>query len=802
MDGPTLQYNTAQKDVEAILQAVSHGGSYYASGRLEAMPPRLRVAPIGRIAFPILDGQAKDLIAAAERAPYGRGPETVLDRSVRDCWQIDADQVKLSGPRWNDTLGRVLDVVAGQLEVPRVQFEAKLYKLLVYEPGGFFVDHRDTEKVDGMVATLVVGLPAEGEGGELVVRHQDREVTIDLCVDDFGDLPFAAFYADCLHRTEPLRKGYRVSLVYSLVVDPDRASDDDLRAPDLAKQIASLRGALANWPSGPHSPQKLLWVLEHRYSEAGLSFGRLKGRDISVCQAMLKAAAASGRTVRLAVASIEESAALVYGLDYDDPRGGREVDVTGEDWDVRATEPLGCQLLAPIRPDGQEDLSLQNNPVRNGELLPRNALDDLEPDRQTLYEVYGNGGASITRSYCCAALVVWPRARTVPVYARSGIQRAVDFAARELDSASQQEDTGYGTRLLNQLMDAWPSRYYLDSPGAAAAAKRTETMLDLLGQIDDPGPVEGFLQQVVPGDYWVSLNRVLAATLATQRAEVLRVFLDELVRRHGQRGPAELFGLLARLSDLPEVKKRKTWKTPLQGALTETVLALSRKVEEWRASGALEFGGAEPKPLTAQQLCSMLLAGRRLGLGGVVANALERLCEENRVVDSYRMLPEALRLVHSRDRELMRDPSVRELWGGAAQHLLARSSVPPAGRGDRRIASPIRCTCAHCTKLKRFCNDPVAHVERFRLREDLRMHLESKIRKHRLSIDCTTLTLGRPFTLVCTKTYRAYKQRVEDYRGDMTAMQTLLDSVPEAVHPRLPEVLKQLREAIARSRTV
>lgn len=48
---------------------------------------------------------------------------------------------------------------------------AHLYKLLVYEKGGFFLPHRDGEKLDRMVATLVIVLPSIHEGGALILSH-------------------------------------------------------------------------------------------------------------------------------------------------------------------------------------------------------------------------------------------------------------------------------------------------------------------------------------------------------------------------------------------------------------------------------------------------------------------------------------------------------------------------------------------------------------------------------------------------------------------------------------------------------
>jgi hypothetical protein len=55
---------------------------------------------------------------------------------------------------------------------------AELYKLLVYDRDGFFLEHRDSEKTDGMFGTLVVTLPSTYRGGALRIRHAGREVTL------------------------------------------------------------------------------------------------------------------------------------------------------------------------------------------------------------------------------------------------------------------------------------------------------------------------------------------------------------------------------------------------------------------------------------------------------------------------------------------------------------------------------------------------------------------------------------------------------------------------------------------------
>lgn len=46
--------------------------------------PRLSIEGIGRIAFPLLASQAKEIIEIAELAPFGLGQETLLDTTVRN----------------------------------------------------------------------------------------------------------------------------------------------------------------------------------------------------------------------------------------------------------------------------------------------------------------------------------------------------------------------------------------------------------------------------------------------------------------------------------------------------------------------------------------------------------------------------------------------------------------------------------------------------------------------------------------------------------------------------------------------
>jgi len=147
---------------------------------------------------------------------------------------------------------------------------AKLYKLLLYEQGGHFLPHKDTEKEKGMFATLIVQLPSRHTGGELIVSHGGNTVTCDFGQSS-GKSPFSCFfaahYADVEHEVTPITSGYRLALVYSLVLGQDVApTSSNTRALDVAPLPEpvvmplvplSIADLISNWDLTTDIPIKL-----------------------------------------------------------------------------------------------------------------------------------------------------------------------------------------------------------------------------------------------------------------------------------------------------------------------------------------------------------------------------------------------------------------------------------------------------------------------------------------------------------------------------------------------------------------
>ena len=94
MANVNVVYNERQEPLEVLLRTIDRPGDYCLQDRLLAPMPRVDVEGAHSLSFPITEGQAGSLAAAAEPAPYGRGGQTLLDRSVRACGQIDAARVR------------------------------------------------------------------------------------------------------------------------------------------------------------------------------------------------------------------------------------------------------------------------------------------------------------------------------------------------------------------------------------------------------------------------------------------------------------------------------------------------------------------------------------------------------------------------------------------------------------------------------------------------------------------------------------------------------------------------------------
>lgn len=273
--------------------------AFAAQGRFDPESLRVRIDSAGALDAPLSAASASTLHLASRPATFGHRERTLLDPSVRHTGEIDPAAVSVD---WSaESRTRLLREISSALETGPL--EVGLHALLVYGPGQFFKPHQDTEKHEGMVGTLVLVWPSAHIGGELRVRHGSREFAFASQQLGTGEIRWCAFFTDCRHEVMTVEEGWRVALVFDLLVPENAGKAKHARAPDPGLQLLMRQEfGLGDTPSA--SPWAML--LEHEYSERGLRWHLLKGPDRERVAAMRAAAEPLGLSVQLALFELYE----------------------------------------------------------------------------------------------------------------------------------------------------------------------------------------------------------------------------------------------------------------------------------------------------------------------------------------------------------------------------------------------------------------------------------------------------------------------------------------------------------------
>ena len=121
---------------KAIGQATK-ATKFCVAGRLPAVDPGLDIEGLGTLKLPLNPKTLQKLIATCQVAPYGKGTQTLVNKDVRNTFELDPQKFRLSDA-WESAIADATRLIAEQLGLPTDQLDARLDKLLVYERGVFF----------------------------------------------------------------------------------------------------------------------------------------------------------------------------------------------------------------------------------------------------------------------------------------------------------------------------------------------------------------------------------------------------------------------------------------------------------------------------------------------------------------------------------------------------------------------------------------------------------------------------------------------------------------------------------------
>ena len=637
--------------------------------------------------------------------------------------------------------------------------QAELYKLLVYDAGSFFIKHRDTEKIPGMFATLVIVLPSEYQGGELVIKHKQEAVTLDLHRDDAAEVGYAAFYADCVHEILPITQGCRLTLIFNLF-----RADKQLplpKPPDYDQEQALVTSLLRNWATSltdepdPEIPLKLIYLLEHAYTPAELGFDALKNADAAVAEVLLAAAQQADCDIHLALVSVDEYGSAEYAGDYRRHRYDDE-----DDYEIVEVDERTETISEWRRPDGKPS-PLPVLPFSEHEFCPISAYDNIEPDNIQFQEATGNAGASFDRSYQAAALVIWPKALNLAIISQAGINATLPVLQ---DLCQRWEDEG---RISNSSL--WQEAHTLITylfRDTFTSHRSDRELLICLFRLRNIACIKSYWQKLSKsGFYQIEDQAALVQTSSLIPWPSVVDSVEKAFILSATKAQEACAALLAGLSVAHTINASDLIKSA-------QILALVLpgdphrfpELQPWQRSQIMGSTQLVSDVLTSFSAINAELANDTLNYFLTWPTVYN--------VDTI-LVSVALLLTES---EFHRNlPVVKKLRTAVITHINVRVAMALEPPKDWQRNSKISCKCPDCTALSAFLSEPTQSTWRLKAVEARRKHVELSISRHASDIDCRTQRSGSPHTLVCTKNQASYELRVTQRKQDLKFLSSLED---------------------------
>ncbi|KAG8916702.1 hypothetical protein FRC01_002911 [Tulasnella sp. 417] len=328
-----------------------------------------------------------------------------------------------------------------------------------------FLPHQDTEKTDGMFATIVVVLPSPFTGGAAHLSHAGQSAIVDQSAGSLVSTSVLAWYTDVMHEIKPIQSGYRLALSYNLI-----HTTTSLRPAltDTSEGIERLREILLSWKQhleDDDSPEKIIYLLQHRYSHSNYRGSALKGRDAQTVAILDSIGKEIGLRVGLALVECHlRGGADDGGNDYYAPPVGcwsSDDGIASEDLNFLETYETSMTITDLVDLDGvllKKKLKLtgEDEDGVGVEFIPADLREVVEggPHDEQEYEGYqGNGAGSLERWCRRTVLVVWPAEHDEQILRGPHYTR---FVLNTLSKTSSSKPTEAERKILNYALGLPP----------------------------------------------------------------------------------------------------------------------------------------------------------------------------------------------------------------------------------------------------------------------------------------------------------------------------------------------------------
>ncbi len=750
------------KKLLATLDTIEQPSTFCSSGKIPDCFLNLSVNNIGTIALPLIPSQAATLIEQCHQAPFGRGEKTLVDTDVRKVWELNPEQFSIGNPQWTTHLNHAVKKISEQLGLQNQQVIYELYKLLLYQPGDFFVPHRDTEKIDNMFATLIIVLPSKHEGGELIINHAGETKTFDFSGElNAHSISYATFFADCEHEVKPVTEGHRLCLVYNLAIEN---STQQPLAPHHNTQLDKITDILKDWATQPEQNDKLAIVFDHHYSQAGLSFNSLKSIDKTKAQLLVQAAEKNNCHAYLGLLTLWESGDLeepYYGRDrhYFDPESAE----MGEIYD----ESLSVKYWVDSQNIQQDLGEIQ---IDESELVIAGKLNTGEPDKKEVEGPTGNAGNTMDRWYHRGAIIIWRNSQHFSTLAHSGQSHAIPQLKNLL--LKNTPDIAASTQQFAQIIiENWKKyQYHTDT------SDNNQCMLQLLLDINDKDLIQKFITDILITELNGSEGKLIAEIYENYGWELIFNPLLELSNNESVSKITAFSQILWELISFPASNKteQQTYCLKLAHSHIKQTLNLSAENNNYyynqntssQKQNIIKFTFKSLYKLNAHDLLNRVASS-------IIENEFFNFYDD--------LIPVQASLYSFFDKEMEPCPAHQKVFTHILQRIKTKAITQIPEPSHWKSDQQPNCDCADCESLALFMHNPDLQVKDFKMAQGRRSHLEKTILYDRLDINCSTRKQGTPHTLVCTKNRNSYHAALKQQQVDIKLLATLEKMQPDII---------------------
>jgi hypothetical protein len=523
----------------------------------------------------------------------------------------------------------------------------------------------------------------------------------------------------------------------------------------------------------PDIPMYAVYLLDHEYTQHGLSWARLKGDDASRAAMVRAAAHATDCEVALALAEIQETWSAYEagswerqgwrGRHWDDEEEEDDEDKDGDgdssdDYELEELIESGTSLDWWLDESGEATPTSLT--VGDEEVCASMPTANLSP-HESSYEGYmGNYGNTLDRWYRRAAVVVWPRRWAFAVRAEASPEWALDRladlvqagdvagareAADTLDSSWSVAEKANPGHLLGKALTV---AHGLEEPDTATMLL-APFQIEMLERSHAPALAqlaahysESWTRDLV--GVWFGRDRPAYTSRQPQRGSWLESLPTVC---EGLRATPEADGPVGRLLTAA------AWP-PLRESAGVT---LRSPTPSHRDEALGELGPA---------VAGLLVSTAIVGAADLRAQMLAFLCQDNDEMVVCAL--SALRAAHEARRQAHPESGLDVIAQHCAARLEARLARPVRAAGDWSIGLPDGCRCELCQTLGTFLGDSARRTFEWPLAEQRRRHVHDRIDQGELPVRHQTRRSGRPYTLVLSKTDALFTREREAGRRDQT----------------------------------